>query len=154
MAGTNLWVTMTWTCWLWYAFHRSVQGEDLGLTGCQFPGQAIGIRLDPVPLPALGNLVSLWTGNIFLSLASSQRNCSICSPLNIAYDDFGLRGVLKAFKGMVQWPAVLSAFGLKQHPGRITAPLRVDSTVQCPRSGICRRSRTKEVSRVFKQTQS
>ena len=99
MDGTNLQVATTWNCWLWDAFHRNVQEEEKSLTGCQFPGQWFGIRLDPVLLPAHGNLVSLRIGNVFLfSLASSQRNCSSNSPLNVACRKLGLRGVWKHLK--------------------------------------------------------
>lgn len=100
LAGTNLWVTMTWNCWLWYALHRNMQGEEVGLTACQFPGQWSRIRLDLVPLPAPGNLVSLWTGNIFLSLASSLRNCNSISPVNFAYSDLSLKSVWKHLREM------------------------------------------------------
>lgn len=100
-AGPKLWVTMTWNCRFWHAFQRNVHGEKMGLTGCQFSGQWIGIRLDPVPLPALGNSVSFWLGNIFspFSLAFSQRDYSSYSPLNFAFQTLQSKRCLKAFKG-------------------------------------------------------
>lgn len=117
----------TRNCRLWDSCHRNMQGKEMGLTGCQFPGQWFGIRCDPVPLPAQGNLVSFWIGNIFFfSLASSQRNCSSDSLLNTAYNDSGLRGVWKhLFRGNGSMAGGLISLWDEKWPGRRTAHLRV-----------------------------
>lgn len=126
VVGTSLWITTPWNCRLWDSCHRNMQGKEMGLTGCQFPGQWFGIRCDPVPLPAQGNLVSFWIGNIFFfSLASSQRNCSSDSLLNTAYNDSGLRGVWKRlFRGNGPMAGGLISLWDEKWPGRRTAHLR------------------------------
>lgn len=130
----------------------------MGLTGCQFPAQLFGIRLDPVPLPAQDNLVSLWIGNIFLfSLAFSQRNCSSYSPLDTAYSDSALRGVWKCLcKGNVFYGRrAYQPLGWKMTRKKHSQPeswMELDSV---PYSALTRISEEgqEQSQRVFRQTQ-